>query len=58
MTLLELIWKVLDLGLDLNQMLGLQLLLLTSMLEVQRRKIEKVELLEKIEQKCKTETPS
>jgi hypothetical protein len=56
--LLELIWKVLDLGLDLNQMLGLQLLLLTSMLEVQRRKIEKVELLEKIEQKCKTETPN
>jgi hypothetical protein len=48
----------LDLGLDLNQMLGLQLLLLTSTLEAQRRKIEKVELLEKIEQKCKTETPS
>jgi hypothetical protein len=47
MTLLELTWKVLVLGLDLNQMLGLQLLLLTSMLEVQRKKIEKVELLEK-----------
>jgi hypothetical protein len=47
----------LDLGLDLNLMLGLQLLLLTSMLEVQRKKIEKVELLEKIEQKCKNITP-
>jgi hypothetical protein len=48
----------LDLGLDLNQMLGLQLLLLTFTLEAQRKKIEKVEPLGKIEQKYKTETPN